>query len=82
MMISVLYFYDIVSIHVFFQQLNCLIVLPDHFMLMNLTLYGPMTLVIFVSGSGPWPDGSQSPLPETLMALNEENMKNTLLRVP
>ena len=51
-------------------------------MLMNLTLYGPMTLIIFVAGSGPWPDGSLSPLPETLMALNEENMKNTLLRVP
>ena len=27
-----------------------------------------------LSGSGPWPDGSQSPLPETLMALNEEHL--------
>ena len=80
MMISVLYFLR-------YCQYSCLffsnwLVLPDHFMLMESDSMAQWLLVIFVSGSDPWPDGSQSPLPETLLALNEENMKNTLLGVP
>ena len=74
MLISVLYFWWYCQYSTFFQQLNCLIVFPDHFMLM-----GSDTLWPWSSLPRQWPMSWWS---ETLMTLSEKDMKNTWLGLP